>query len=282
MSIHQHLQPKADSSQGSINTENVDSAGLQMHVGKYRLLERIGEGGMGEVYVAEQREPYYREVAVKLIKADTLNSEGIQHYLARFEAERQALAMMNHPNIAKVIDGGATALAGPYIVMELCRGKELIDYCRKNQLDLPNRLELFLEVCYAVEHAHQKGIVHRDLKPSNIIVQEMDGSPTVKVIDFGLAKALQPAIRLTDKTLHTRHGVFVGTYKYTSPEQAAAENEDIDTRSDVYSLGIILYELLTNTTPIDDRFISSHPRGEILRVIREVEPSRPSSVNRNR
>ena len=281
MSTDQPDRSTADSTQRSIDTENVAATNLQMQVGKYRLLERIGEGGMGEVYVAEQREPYYREVAVKLIKSDTLNSDGIQHYLARFDAERQALAMMNHPNIAKVIDGGATALAGPYIVMELCRGKTLIDYCQKNLLDLSGRLELFLQVCSAVEHAHQKGIIHRDLKPSNIIVHEADGLPSIKVIDFGLAKALQPAIRLTDKTLHTRNGVFLGTYKYTSPEQAAAENEDIDTRSDVFSLGIILYELLTDTTPIDDQFISSHQPSEILRVIREVEPSRPSSVKRN-
>lgn len=272
------LSPDANINEQSLATEASRSPSVDLQLGKYRLLERIGEGGMGEVYIAEQREPYYQQVAVKLIKSATLNSEGIKHYLARFEAERQALALMNHPNIAKVLDGGATPLAGPYIVMELCLGSPLIEYCRQHKLDLQSRLELFLQVCQAVEHAHQKGIIHRDLKPSNIIVSSSSKSPTVKVIDFGLAKALQPALKLTDKTLHTHNGIFLGTYKYTSPEQAAADNEDIDTRSDIYSLGIILYELLTDTTPIDDQFVAENNPSEILRAIREVDPKRPSSV----
>ena len=270
--------PDANIDDRSLATEASRSPSVDLQLGKYRLLERIGEGGMGEVYIAEQREPYYQQVAVKLIKSATLNSEGIKHYLARFEAERQALALMNHPNIAKVFDGGATPIAGPYIVMELCLGSPLIEYCRQHKLDLQGRLELFLQVCQAVEHAHQKGIIHRDLKPSNIIVSSSSKSPTVKVIDFGLAKALQPALKLTDKTLHTHNGIFLGTYKYTSPEQAAADNEDIDTRSDIYSLGIILYELLTDTTPIDDQFVAKNNPSEILRAIREVDPARPSSV----
>ena len=197
------LSPDANINDKSLATEASRSPSLDLQLGKYRLLERIGEGGMGEVYIAEQREPYYQQVAVKLIKSATLNSEGIKHYLARFEAERQALALMNHPNIAKVFDGGATPLAGPYIVMELCLGSPLIEYCRQNKLDLQSRLELFLQVCQAVEHAHQKGIIHRDLKPSNIIVSSSSKLPTIKVIDFGLAKALQPALKLTEKTLHT-------------------------------------------------------------------------------
>lgn len=282
MSSDQPQPSPLELTQKSLNTEKPLGSNVDFQLGRYHLLERIGEGGMGEVYVAEQREPYYRKVAVKLIKQDVLNSIGIKQYVARFEAERQALALMNHPNIAKVIDGGATPIAGPYIVMELCQGTTLDKYCSEKQLDLNQRLTLFLQVCEAVEHAHQKGILHRDLKPSNIIVNENDKLPSVKVIDFGLAKALQPAIRLTDRTLHTRNGVFLGTYKYTSPEQAFADNEDVDTRSDIYSLGIILFELLTDTTPVDDRFIAENIPSEILRVIREVDAPRPSSVTAHR
>lgn len=209
--------------------------------GRYKLLEQIGEGGMGTVWVAEQTEPVKRRVALKLIKPgmDT------RQVLSRFEAERQALALMDHPNIARVFDGGMTDEGRPFFVMEYVKGLPLTQYCDDAQLTVADRLALFTQVCQAVQHAHQKGIIHRDLKPSNILVCLYDGQPVPKVIDFGLAKAMHQS--LTEHTLYTAHGLMMGTPLYMSPEQAEFNNLDIDTRSDIYSLGVILYELLTST-----------------------------------
>jgi serine/threonine protein kinase len=239
-------------------------------VGRYKLLEPIGEGGMGTVWVAEQAQPVRRKVALKLIKAG-MDSKSV---LARFEAERQALALMDHPNIAKVLDGG-TAAGRPFFVMEYVKGVPLTRHCDDARLRIPDRLALFVAVCQAVQHAHTKGVVHRDLKPSNILVCLYDGVPVPKVIDFGLAKALhQP---LTEHTLHTAHGVLLGTPLYMSPEQAEFNNLDVDTRTDVYALGVILYELLTGTTPLERRRLHKAAWEEVLRLIKEAEPPRPSA-----
>jgi serine/threonine protein kinase/Flp pilus assembly protein TadD len=273
-------------------------------IGPYKLLERIGEGGMGVVYVAEQTEPVRRRVALKVIKPGMDTREVV----ARFEAERQALALMDHPNIAKVLDGGATGGRGqgsgvrgqesgggvqknsslppdpclltpgfgrPYFVMELVRGLPITDYCDQARLPADRRLRLFTQVCRAVQHAHQKGVIHRDLKPSNILVTLHDGEPVPKVIDFGIAKAMNQ--RLTDKTVYTRLTQFVGTPQYMSPEQAELSGLDIDTRSDVYSLGVLLYELLTGTTPFDPETFRRAGLDEVRRMIREDEPPRPSA-----
>ncbi len=239
--------------------------------GRYKLLEQIGEGGMGTVWVAEQTEPVKRKVALKLIKAG-MDSKAV---LARFEAERQALAMMDHPNIAKVLDGGLTDVGRPYFVMEYVKGVPITEYCDALKLSVPERLDLFVQVCSAVQHAHQKGIIHRDLKPSNILVAPYDDRPVPKVIDFGLAKALHQ--RLTDRTLHTAHETVIGTPLYMSPEQAQLNNLDVDTRSDVYSLGVLLYELLTGTTPIEKARFREAAWDEVRRIIREEEPPRPST-----
>ena len=240
-------------------------------VGPYKLLEQIGEGGMGVVYVAEQSHPVHRRVALKIIKPgmDT------KQVVARFEAERQALAMMDHPNIAKVHDAGATAFGRPYFAMELVRGIQITDYCDREQLSIPDRLKLFVLVCRAVQHAHQKGIIHRDLKPSNILVTMVDGVGVPKVIDFGVAKATGHA--LTDRTIYTACHQLIGSPLYMSPEQADLSGMDIDTRSDIYSLGVLLYELLTGTTPFDPATFSNVPFDEVRRIIREDEPPRPSS-----
>ena len=213
------------------------------HIGRYKLLEKIGEGGCGIVYMAEQTEPIRRRVALKIIKLgmDT------RQVVARFEAERQALALMDHPNIAKVLDAGATETGRPYFVMELVRGIRITDYCDQHNLSTRERLDLFIQVCHAVQHAHQKGIIHRDIKPSNILVTEQDGVPVPKVIDFGIAKATQQP--LTDKTVFTAFAQFIGTPAYMSPEQAGLGGTDIDTRSDIYTLGVLLYELLTGHMP---------------------------------
>jgi serine/threonine protein kinase/tetratricopeptide (TPR) repeat protein len=240
-------------------------------IGPYKLLERIGEGGMGEVWMAEQTEPVRRRVALKVIKAGMDSAQVV----ARFEAERQALALMDHPNIAKVLDGGTTAGGRPYFVMELVKGTPITRYCDDHRLTPRQRLELFLPVCLAIQHAHQKGIIHRDVKPSNVLVAPYDGRPVVKVIDFGVAKATGQ--RLTERTLFTAFGSVVGTLEYMSPEQAELNNQDIDTRSDIYSLGVLLYELLTGTTPLDRKQLKQAAFTEMLRIIREEEPPKPST-----
>src|SRR5437867_705706 len=221
--------------------------------------------------MAEQEEPVRRRVALKIIKLGMNTREVI----ARFEAERQALAMMNHPNIARVFDGGATDMGRPYFVMELVRGIKITEYCDQNELPVPERLALFMKACQAVQHAHQKGIIHRDLKPSNILVTLHDGVPMPMVIDFGIAKAT--AGRLTDLTVYTELHQFIGTPAYMSPEQAEMSGLDIDTRSDVYSLGVLLYELLTGNTPFDAKELLKRGLDEIRRTIREVEPIKPST-----
>jgi serine/threonine protein kinase len=239
--------------------------------GRYKLLEELGEGGMGTVWVAEQTQPVRRKVAVKLIKPG-MDSKTV---LSRFEAERQALALMDHPNIAKVLDGGRTEQGRPFFVMEYVKGVPMTTYCDNAQLTVRERLELFVPVCQAVQHAHQKGIIHRDLKPSNILICLYDGRPVPKVIDFGLAKALhQP---LTEHTLYTAHGLMLGTPMYMSPEQAEFNNLDVDTRTDVYSLGVLLYELLTGSTPLEKRTLKEVAWQELVRLIKDVEPPKPST-----
>ncbi len=240
-------------------------------IGRYKLLEKIGEGGMATVYMAEQRHPICRRVALKIIKLgmDT------KQVIARFEAERQALALMDHPNIATVLDAGTTETGRPYFVMELVRGLPITKFCDTNNLTTRERLELFVSVCHAVQHAHQRGIIHRDIKPSNVLVTLHDGKPVPKVIDFGIAKALNQ--RLTEKTIFTRYSQMIGTPEYMSPEQAEMSGLDVDTRTDVFSLGVLLYELLAGRTPFDSEYLLSKGYGEMQRIIREEEPTRPST-----
>ena len=251
--------------------ESLISEGPGSVMGRYRLLEKIGEGGMAVVYLAEQEQPIRRKVALKIIKLgmDT------KQVIARFEAERQALAMMEHPNIAKVLVAGATDTGRPYFVMELVRGIPITEYCDKNNLDTRYRLELFISVCKAIQHAHQKGIIHRDIKPSNVMVTRRDGEAVPKVIDFGIAKATNQ--KLTEKTLFTRYAHIIGTPAYMSPEQTELSELDIDTRSDVYSLGVLLYELLIGATPFSEEELREAGYLEMQRVIREEEPTKPST-----
>jgi serine/threonine protein kinase/tetratricopeptide (TPR) repeat protein len=241
-------------------------------IDRYKLLEKIGEGGCGVVYVAEQTEPVRRRVAIKIIKLG-MDTKSV---VARFEAERQALAMMDHPNIAKVLDAGSTATGRPYFVMELVRGMKMTEYCDEAKLSTGARLDLFIEVCQAIQHAHQKGIIHRDIKPSNILVTVNDGAAVPKVIDFGIAKATSGQ-QLTDKTIYTAFEQFIGTPAYMSPEQAVLTSLDIDTRSDIYALGVLLYELLTGQTPFDAKQLLAIGLDEMRRTIREQEPPPPSS-----
>src|SRR5205809_1564297 len=240
-------------------------------IGRYKLLQQIGEGGCGVVYMADQEEPVRRHVALKVIKLG-MDTKSV---IARFEAERQALALMDHPNIARVLDAGATETGRPYFVMELVRGIKITEYCDQNNLSTTERLKLFTQVCHAIQHAHQKGIIHRDIKPSNILVTLHDGVPVPKVIDFGIAKATQG--RLTDQTLFTAFEQFIGTPAYMSPEQAEFGGLDVDTRSDIYSLGVLLYELLTGKTPFDAKELLAAGMEEMRRTIREKEPVRPST-----
>src|SRR5262245_31952226 len=239
-------------------------------IGPYKLMEQIGEGGFGMVFVAEQQYPVRRRVALKVIKPG-MDSRQV---VARFEAERQALALMDHPNIARVFDGGATESGRPYFVMELVRGAPIPTFCDAGRLTTRDRLGLFVSVCSAVQHAHQKGVIHRDLKPSNVLVMSHDGTPVVKVIDFGVAKAIGQ--QLTEKTLYTQFTQMVGTPLYMSPEQAGQSGLDVDTRSDIYALGVLLYELLTGTTPLDKERLKEASYDEMRRIIREEEPPKPS------
>jgi serine/threonine protein kinase/tetratricopeptide (TPR) repeat protein len=265
-----HLRPEEDRLETIVDRGPI-SEGPGSRIGPYKILQQIGEGGFGVVYMAEQEEPVQRRVALKIIKLgmDT------RQVIARFEAERQALAMMDHPNIAKVLEAGATETGRPYFVMELVKGIPIVEYCNRAKLSTRQRLDLFLDVCSAVQHAHQKGVIHRDLKPSNVLVTLHDTKAVPKVIDFGIAKATSR--RLTEKTLFTEFRYFIGTPEYMSPDQAEISGLDVDTRTDIYSLGVLLYELLTGTTPFDPVTLRKAGYGEIQRIIREVEPPKPST-----
>jgi serine/threonine protein kinase len=248
-----------------------DASAVGTYIGRYKLLQRLGEGGMGTVWVAEQQEPVKRRVAVKVIKPGRDSAQ----VLRRFDAERQALALMDHSNIARVLDAGATENGRPYFVMELVAGVSLTRYCDELHLPIRERLALFIPVCQAIQHAHQKGIIHRDIKPSNVLVCMQDGQPVPKVIDFGVAKALHQ--RLTEDSMYTEIGAVIGTLEYMSPEQAEMSPLGVDTRADVYALGVLLYELLTGTTPLDKKRLRHAAYTEMVRLIREEEPPRPST-----
>ena len=268
LAAHEH--PDSILEERTIRAERPLSEGPGTVIGRYKLLQKIGQGGMGVIYMAEQTEPVVRKVALKIIKLG-MDTKSV---IARFEAERQALAMMDHPNIARVLDAGATDTGRPYFVMELVKGVSVTQYCDKNHLPTQERLQLFISICQAIQHAHQKGIIHRDIKPSNILVTLHDGKPVPKVIDFGIAKATHQ--KLTEKTLFTQFAQMIGTPAYMSPEQAEMSGLDVDTRTDVYSLGVLLYELLTGTTPFPEKELLSKGYGEMQRIIAEREPERPS------
>ena len=256
----------------NFDAEPAAAEGLGTRISHYKLLQKIGEGGCGIVYMAEQEQPVRRRVALKIIKLG-MDTKSV---IARFEAERQALALMDHPNIARVLDAGATEKGRPYFVMELVRGVRITDYCDQNNLDTSQRLDLFVQICHAIQHAHQKGVIHRDIKPSNVLVTLHDGVPVPKVIDFGIAKATE--FRLTDKTLFTAYEQIIGTPAYMSPEQAEMSGLDVDTRSDIYSLGVLLYELLTGRPPFDPKKLLQHGLDGMRRTLREQEPRRPSTM----
>ncbi|HEX9045958.1 MAG TPA: serine/threonine-protein kinase, partial [Verrucomicrobiae bacterium] len=270
------LDLPTDEIPAAIKQDGNEIAFLDEHIGArlgpYKLLQKLGEGGCGVVYMAEQEKPVRRRVALKVIKLgmDTKN------VIARFEAERQALALMDHPNIARVLDAGATETGRPYFVMELVRGVKITEYCDENNFDTRQRLDLFIEVCQAIQHAHQKGIIHRDIKPSNVLVTHHDGVPVPKVIDFGIAKAIEG--KLTEQTLFTAYEQLIGTPAYMSPEQAEYSGLDVDTRSDIYSLGVLLYELLTGKTPFDQNEMMRAGVEGVRRTLREREPQRPSGI----
>src|SRR5258708_1320030 len=277
LQTHDHVgdfleeSPQKATIEARAGTSTIEKPGDR--IGRYKLLQQIGEGGCGVVYMAEQEEPVRRRVALKIIKLG-MDTKGV---IARFEAERQALALMDHPNIAKVFDAGAADSGRPYFVMQLIRGDKITEYCDLHSLSTKDRLKLFIQVCQAIQHAHQKGIIHRDIKPSNILVTTtVEGDALPVVIDFGIAKATtnQP---LTDKTLFTAFEMLIGTPAYMSPEQAALTSMDVDTRTDIYSLGVLLYELLTSATPFDVGELLKNGLDEIRRVIREQEPVRPST-----
>jgi len=265
-------QASAALKETGIQLDDLTDEQLGSRVGRYKLVQKIGEGGCGTVYLAEQEEPVRRQVALKVIKLG-MDTRSV---IARFEAERQALAMMDHPNIARVLDAGATETGRPFFVMELVRGTRITKYCDENNLDTVQRLQLFIQVCRAIQHAHQKGVIHRDIKPSNIIVSLHDGVPVPKVIDFGIAKATEG--RLTNNTLFTAVEQFVGTPAYMSPEQADISGLDVDTRSDIYSLGVLLYELLTGRTPFDTNVLMQSGLDEMRRTLREKDPQLPSTM----
>jgi eukaryotic-like serine/threonine-protein kinase len=264
-----------DARDGSLDPELTQasqaSAPPKETIGPYRLLQLVGEGGMGEVWLAEQTRPVHRQVALKVIKAGMDTAQVV----ARFEAERQALALMDHPAIARVFDAGATPQGRPYFVMEYVRGESITNYAARQQLSIRQRIDLFIQICEGVQHAHQKGIIHRDLKPSNILVTLQNDRPVPKIIDFGVAKAITHS--LTERTLHTEFGALVGTPEYMSPEQAEMSGTDIDTRTDVYALGIVLYELLAGMLPFEAKSLREKGIDEVRRIIREVDPPKPSS-----